>query len=541
MWIIHRHSTLTLEIRRISNNGYLSRSPTSSPLDDVGRIHSRLLRVRLETQLLGQWLHTTSLARPPTELPLSQNPPLNQNCPRRIPCPEFRLVFIALARAEEWWRCSGVTTTTTCLIVRDIVVFVIPRPQLPPPPPPSPPSPTSPPPPSTPQAMPYNLRSEESLKRPASQTLVWHPKRPCKMLPRKPSARHQSELETILNKEVLRPLTLFESIFAAYPIVQSVVQNLTTPDVMVLSITTPVLRRFLKENCAFRVFSNHREVMATDGPNTTYGAFEHLRTYKSFANNVHMTKLLYEYINPESITSLVLDGTDIDFSVTLHVCFFAKNLMLLSLKFCHKIEMLSVSTLLESRKGWPRFPQASGDVAGGPSAAIHTFLPALKALRVRCVVFCFLFFFPATCDKLLTDEGERRGGYFGGNRSGVLRNRNGSISLPPLPQQSPTIAWIGYTRTRSRTLSRCVKDEISRLTSCPVDLASSARVSTLATRNICTGATRVTLTLNSSRSRIARSGWRRRRGASVNSAQRLPTSRYVRSAWASLDPCTGSA
>lgn len=243
--------------------------------------------------------------------------------------------------------------------------------------------------------MPYNLRSEESLKRPASQTLVWQPKRPRKKSPRKLSARHQSELETILNKEVLRPLTLFESIFAAYPIVQSVVRNLTTPDVMVLSITTPVLRRFLKENCAFRVFSNHREVMAIDGPTTTYCAFEHLRTYKSFANNVHMAKLLDEYINPESITSLVLDGTDVDFPVTLQVCFFAKNLMLLSLKFCRKIEMLSVSTLLESRKGWPGFSQASGDVAGGPSTAMRTFLPALRALRVRCVVFCFFlpFFF----------------------------------------------------------------------------------------------------------------------------------------------------
>lgn len=63
-WIIHCHSTLTLEytqlLKRISNNGHLACSPTSSPLGDVGRIRSRLLRVRLETQLLGQCLTSSS-------------------------------------------------------------------------------------------------------------------------------------------------------------------------------------------------------------------------------------------------------------------------------------------------------------------------------------------------------------------------------------------------------------------------------------------------------------------------------------------------
>lgn len=235
--------------------------------------------------------------------------------------------------------------------------------------------------------MPYNLRSEESLKRPGDQVLVWQPKRPRKKYL---SIRHQSELETILNKEVLRPLTLFESLFAAYPIVQSIVRYLPTPDVMVLSITTPVLRRFLKENSAFRVFSNYRDLMVTEGP-ARYYEFEdlHLYTYKTFASNLCMSKLLDEYINLGGITSLVLDGTDVDFPAIAHVCFLAKSLSLLSLKFCRSIGMFCVSMLLDGRKEMAGFPCGGGGVEGSPSTAMRTFLPMVKTLRVRAVL-CFL-------------------------------------------------------------------------------------------------------------------------------------------------------
>lgn len=233
--------------------------------------------------------------------------------------------------------------------------------------------------------MPYNLRSNESLKRPGDRLSLWEPKRLRKKLTgslRRSSARHQSELEAILNKEVLRPLSLFESLFAAYPIVQSIVQHLPTPDVMVLSITTPVLRRFLKESSAFRVFSNHREIMNINGPAATYCEFEHMHTYKGFASDLHMTKLLSEYLNAESITSLVLDGTDVNFGVILEICFFARNLTLLSLKFCRKMEMLCISTLLESQKEWASFLKASYNISGIP-AIMNTFLPLVKTLRVR--------------------------------------------------------------------------------------------------------------------------------------------------------------
>lgn len=250
----------------------------------------------------------------------------------------------------------------------------------------APPTPSFPPPQH--RTMPYNLRSNESLKRPADQLLSWQPKRLRKKSVKsqqKLSARHQSELEAILNKEVLRPLSLFESLFAAYPIVQSIVQHLPTPEVMVLSITTPVLRRFLKENGAFRIFSNRRDIVSIDGPAATYCEYEHLHTYKGFASDLHLTKLLAEYINPAIITSLVLDSTDVDFNVIINICFFARNLTLLSLKFCRKMEMLCISTLLENRKEWASFLSTSYNISEGPTM-MRTFLPSVKTLCVRSFV-----------------------------------------------------------------------------------------------------------------------------------------------------------
>lgn len=241
--------------------------------------------------------------------------------------------------------------------------------------------------------MPYNLRSEESLKRPGEQVFVWKPKQP---RINHSSIRHQSELETILNKEVLRPLMLFESLFAAYPIVQSIVRYLPTPDVMALSITTPVLRRFLKENNAFRIFTNYREVTATDWP-VRFCEARYLHMYGMFGSNLHMSKLLDEYMNPEGITSLVLDGSDVDFPVILHICFLAKSLSLLSLKFCCNIRVQYISALLEGRAEVPRFLRS---IEGSPSTTMRTFLPAVKTLRVRAI----LYFLP-TCDKLLTGDG----------------------------------------------------------------------------------------------------------------------------------------
>lgn len=230
--------------------------------------------------------------------------------------------------------------------------------------------------------MSYNLRSRETLKRPDNS--IFTPQQPRKK-PRQPTphspARRPTGTEIILNKEVLRPLGLFETLFAAYPIAKAIIKNLPTADLMVLAIINPVLRRSLKSQGAFHIFSNHREIVDLSAPLERHRYWWSTGTYKDFGNKTQLSKMFAEYLNLNVLTLLVLDNSNISFPAIRTLCSSAKKLKVLSLQYCEKIKLADIQLLLECPE----------DVAVALNGGNTTFIPSVKTLRVGDS-FSFLMF-----------------------------------------------------------------------------------------------------------------------------------------------------
>lgn len=193
--------------------------------------------------------------------------------------------------------------------------------------------------------MPYNLRPRNTTvaKRPDGNVLL-----PRKR-PRKGAKLAKVPLDgsVILRKEVSRPLGLFESLFAAYPVVQSIVQHLSTPDVMSLCITTPHLWRLLAENRSFHVFSNHHNVLDLAKPIRTLKEYYSRNIFeKFFGKSKDIERLFSQYLDLTAITHLVLDWTDVGYGLLLSISKKA-NLKLLSLKHCRNLTLEGIETLLD--------------------------------------------------------------------------------------------------------------------------------------------------------------------------------------------------
>jgi hypothetical protein len=231
----------------------------------------------------------------------------------------------------------------------------------------------------------YNLRPRDVLKRPASLFSSASPAEPepnkrFRLLPKRQN-RYYSGADAILDKEVYRPLCAFELLFTFYPVVQSIIPNLPTPDVLRLSMASPHLRRLLKANGGFYTFSNHRRIVDLYKLTTTLEEMERVEIYEKFARNKDLHKWIADYINPKRITRLVLDGTDVDnFAITL-VVLPASNLRLLSMQNCTNIDLTTIKVFLE---GLPEgFVRRQLKKKNPPlNDFCTTFLPKLETLRV---------------------------------------------------------------------------------------------------------------------------------------------------------------
>lgn len=191
--------------------------------------------------------------------------------------------------------------------------------------------------------MPYNLRSTTVVKRPDSTDLP----------PRKrlrggsKSSQVLTEVGDILRKPIARPLGPFESLFNAYPVVQAIVQTLSTPDVMSLCITTPHLWCLLARNRAFHTFSNHHNCIDVNKPVETLTEYRSRNTFeKFFTRDVDLLRLWCRYLDIGTLTHLVLDGTEVTFAL-LFVVTTKANLTLLSLKYCRKLSLETINALLD--------------------------------------------------------------------------------------------------------------------------------------------------------------------------------------------------
>lgn len=230
--------------------------------------------------------------------------------------------------------------------------------------------------------MPYNLRSRDTTiaKRPDESVL------PPRKRPRKGAklSRVSYDGGAILRKHVARPLGVFESLFNAYPVAQSIVQNLSTPEVMLLCITTPHLWQLLAGNRAFHVFSNHRNGVDLKKPVGTRGEYLSRNTFeKFFTTEDDLERLWCQYLNVSAITHLVLDGTEVTFGLLFMISARA-NITLLSLRYCRKLTLEGINTLLECA------PRHQDFFEGDPLTSAHlqpktagSLLGDLKTLHVR--------------------------------------------------------------------------------------------------------------------------------------------------------------
>lgn len=229
--------------------------------------------------------------------------------------------------------------------------------------------------------MAYNLRSRNTTiaKRPDETVLS----------PRKRARKGASlpqDCGDILRKSVARPLGPFESLFNAYPVVQSIVQNLSTPNVMSLCITTPHLWRLLAGNRTFHVFSNHYNCIDLRKPVGTLRQYLSRNTFPNFfTTEEDLKRLCSQYLDVSAITHLVLDGTEVTFDLLFMVAEKA-NIKLLSLKYCRKLSLEGINTLLDCP---PRGGRHQDFYNNNPFIAAHlrfrsseTLLGDLKTLRV---------------------------------------------------------------------------------------------------------------------------------------------------------------
>lgn len=103
------------------------------------------------------------------------------------------------------------------------------------------------------------------------------------------SSQVLTEVGDTLGKPVARPLGPFESLFNAYPVVQAIVQILSTPDAMSLCITTPYLWRLLEGNRAFHTFSSRHNCIDVNKPVETLAEYRSLNTFKGgFTRDVYL-------------------------------------------------------------------------------------------------------------------------------------------------------------------------------------------------------------------------------------------------------------
>lgn len=187
--------------------------------------------------------------------------------------------------------------------------------------------------------MPYDLRSSSSSKR-ALSALAPRPTKRAKL------ALASRTSYDILNKTISRPLSLFESLFTAYPVVQNIVEYLPTPDAMMLSMASPALRRMLQANSAFHTFSNQRNVFGSKTPIKTLQQFRACGTNHRFTDDGNLNSLLENYIDAASITRLVLDWTDVNLRSIVKLAKSA-NLKLLSLRHCLNIDIDGLQFLFD--------------------------------------------------------------------------------------------------------------------------------------------------------------------------------------------------
>lgn len=260
--------------------------------------------------------------------------------------------------------------------------------------------------------MSHNLQSKEILKRPVNMAPAVQ--QPCKRarLSIQRSAPRPKRAERILNKRVSRPLGLFEALFACYPITQSIAKDLSTRDLMVLSITNPVLRYFINTQGVFRTFSNHRGISNIGSP-LLLGSHQTTKIYENFGNSAQLNKLIAQYLNPKILTSLVLDKSSVNFIIIRNICSTAKKITLLSLQSCKLIRLTDIQLLL-----------GCSENVGMEVADLNDLIPLVKTLRVRCLTS--LKFLALSFSLHMTNYQNGR------NRSGVCQLQNLNLFLAPV-------------------------------------------------------------------------------------------------------------